>query len=43
LSYRPVASSLRATGRATRAARKNLAAPTVDKSRLIGKRDRTSN
>ena len=42
LSYRPVASSLRAAGQAVRVAYRNLAAPTVDSSSPVGKRDRTS-
>ena len=42
LSYRPVTSSWRAAGQAVRAAYRNLAAPTVDSSSPVGKRDRTS-
>jgi len=42
LSYRPVASFMRAAGRTVQAAGWNLAAPTVDSSGPVGKRDRTS-
>ena len=42
LSYRPVASSPHVAERMVRSAAGNLAAPTVDKSGPVGKRDRTS-